>query len=160
MAKAKKKAAAKKSTAAKKTAAAKKASAAKTKKAAAAKNGKTRGKSRGVGSAPGEMPYPMKLRGNLYLRFKAAAAELAALQSQREAVDAKYRALEVQPVHAPVFALIRERVSVAKEESRKRTEFAEIQLECAKKLGIPPEELRNYQFNSETGVVLPASPPD
>jgi len=120
----------------------------------------TEKKVRGVGYVDGEMPFPMKIRGNLHLRFKAAAAELGELIAKAETAQAKIDVLLSMPKHIEVAKAIYEHKNAVVDARNKRTEFAQIQLEVGKKLGIPPEELQNYSFDAATGVVLPISPPD
>jgi hypothetical protein len=149
------------------TAAAKKRAAAKAKTAAATKR-KAKAKSkpngakkvRGVGAIKGELPFPMKIRGNLHLRFKAAAAELGQLQAQAETAKVRLDLLLAQPAHVEVSKAMHTRRTFVDEVGRKRREFGAIQLDIGKKLGILPENLKDYSFDSDTGVVLPTAPPE
>lgn len=145
----------------------KKAAAAASKKSA--KNGTTKKKGsaaatkkssrNGTGTVKGDLPYPMKLRGNIFLRFKAAAAEMGELLARVEATKAKVDLLLSRPIHFEVTRALQDRDQVIKDARVKRDEVAQIQLECGKKLGIKPEDLQNYSFDSATGVVLPITPP-
>ena len=114
---------------------------------------------RGVGYVEGELPFPMKIRGNLFYRFKAAAAELEAAISKSDVAQAQVDLLLAKPAHVAVAQALFHKAQVVSGIRVIRTEFAQIQVECGKKLGIPPNELQNYSFDSNTGVVLPATQP-
>ncbi len=141
----------------KRAAAKKKASAATAKKTPATK--KKNASTPGVGAVAGELPYPMKLRGTLHLRFKAAAAEMGEVMAKTEVAKARVELLLSKPVHFEVTRALNEQNQIIKDVRAKRTELAQIQLECGRKLGIKPEELKDFSFDSDTGVVLPIAPP-
>jgi len=127
---------------------------------AKAKKTKSNGVSkRGVGHIEGELPFPMKIRGNLFLRFKAAAAELEAVVAKAATAQAKLDLILSKPAHVAVAQALFQKAQVVSSIRVVRAEFAQIQLECGKKLGIDPNELQNYSFDSNTGIVLPVTQP-
>ena len=118
-------------------------------------------KVRGVGPLAGELPYPMKVRGNLQLHLRAVAAEVGQLEAQVETATSKLDIMRRDPTLVKVFIAQQERRNLHEELKVKRQEYAAVQLEVGEKLKIPPEELNQYTFDPDNGVVTyngPAPP--
>lgn len=118
------------------------------------KNGAKAKKPRGVGPLPGELPYTMKIRGNLQLRLRAVAAEVGQLEAQIETAISKIDGMRKDPALVKVFIAQQAQRKLHEELKAKRQEYAAVQLEVGERLEIPPEELNQYTFDTDNGVVI------
>lgn len=107
----------------------------------------------------GQELHPMRVRGTLFHKMKAYAAELS-----EAATRVKMLALQVQieaqkPEHAPLVLLMQSRDEAQQHAARVRDNFIAVQTEVASRFGIPLDEAPNYSFDTESGVLMPPGPP-
>lgn len=122
------------------------------KKKTAAKNGaKKKPQARKLRS--NENPHPRRLRGNLLLELRAASLEMELRRAKLDAVNAKIDALSMDPRYADVFLLLKQRESISEDMKDTVFSYAEVQKKIGKKFDIPIEDLHEYTFDTDTGVI-------
>lgn len=103
--------------------------------------------------------FTHKLTGILYHEMRAAHAEVEAANKQVQLLTTHVLHEQQKQVHAPLVKLMQSRDAATRELQLRKQAFGAVQLKVGKKFGIPPEELQNWSFDTDSGVLSPPGPP-
>ena len=101
-----------------------------------------------------ELAWPIRLRGNLLLEFKAALAELERAQSDRKRIGLELTIESAKPVHLPLLKLQSEAQEATRQIRAAADIFGEVQKKFGAKHGLSPKQLENLSFDPDSGAVF------
>jgi hypothetical protein len=99
--------------------------------------------------------FPMQLRGNQRLLWRAVMAEYKSSVIQLDAARRIYEAELAKPEYNQLRKLIRDKEAAQIDLADKKRAFAEIQKQVATRFNIPIEKISEYSIDDRTGVVYP-----
>jgi len=98
---------------------------------------------------------PMRMRGKLYWEFKAAFAEMMEARASHENMRIRVEAEKTKQIYKPLVLLMNESDAAHRHMVMKQGEFSAVQTQVAKKFNIPQDEILQWSFDTETGIVYP-----
>jgi len=108
---------------------------------------------------PGQELHPMRLKGTLFHKMRAYAAECEAGRTRVQLLMQQVQIEASKKEHQVLVALMQARDEAQQKLVHLNDAFLQVQLEVAKKLGLTVEVARQYSFDTESGVLLPPGPP-
>lgn len=103
--------------------------------------------------------HPMKLKGVIFYKLKAAFAEFENAKSRRSQNTMALNQERLDPKYSPLLRMLSADDLLAQEVKQKGEELAAIYGECFDKLGIAPQDANQYAIDTETGAVNFAGEP-
>jgi len=96
----------------------------------------------------------LRLRGNLKLKYAAAAFELQAAQAKLETAEAEIRRrAETDPVFAEALSLMSHRAQMEADVSKGISKLQTVGRQVCDKLSIELDEFKHYVIDTESGTV-------
>lgn len=103
--------------------------------------------------------FTHKVTGMLFHEMRAACAEMEAANKQVQLLITHIAHESQKKVYEPLIRLMQSRDEAMRELALRKQTFGAVQLKLGKKFGIAPEELQNWSFDTESGVLSPPGPP-
>ena len=97
---------------------------------------------------------PMRLRGNMFLEYRAMLAELAEQRALLDLAQLKFNAERSKPEYAPLLKLQEEMQIALNDSSRVQGAFKAIQAKVAAKFGKSVDELNKHTINQHSGMIV------
>lgn len=103
---------------------------------------------------------PLKLRGKMFLEYRAAMAELFESRATLKLAEEQLRIEGMKPEYRPLFKLQDERNDALRAVATRQTAFKQVQARVCAKFGIEMDELVHYTINEMSGAIVFTPPKD
>lgn len=98
--------------------------------------------------------HPLQLRGNLFLEYKAAMAEMFEARTRLKLMEHRLREEMAQEIYKPLLKIQNGRNDALRDTAEKQAAFKQVQARVCEKFGISQDELVHYTINEESGAIV------
>jgi hypothetical protein len=98
--------------------------------------------------------HPLQLRGNLFLEYKAAMAEMFEARTRLKLMEHRLREELQDEKYAILLKIQNGRNDALRDVSEKQTAFKGVQARVCEKFGIEQDQLVHYTINETSGAIV------